>query len=148
MLPANQSEVSQSLGALPRIVIIWSAVANLVLFISEAKIKNILIVTKFITIKINKTLKKQKPLLERSGLWFLQGSNQGHTDFQSVALPTELRNLLLFHHCVKVVQKYALYLYHASFSVIIFKILLKYLIFSAIIFTFLSTARLILLRRA
>ena len=27
-------------------------------------------------------------------LWFLQESNQGHTDFQSVALPTELRN-----HC-------------------------------------------------
>ena len=27
------------------------------------------------------------------GKWFLQESNQGHTDFQSVALPTELRNL-------------------------------------------------------
>ena len=26
-------------------------------------------------------------------MWFLQESNQGHTDFQSVALPTELRNL-------------------------------------------------------
>ena len=25
-------------------------------------------------------------------LWFLQGSNQGHMDFQSIALPTELRN--------------------------------------------------------
>jgi len=24
-------------------------------------------------------------------LWYLQESNQGHTDFQSVALPTELR---------------------------------------------------------
>lgn len=24
-------------------------------------------------------------------LWYLQGSNQGHTDFQSVALPSELR---------------------------------------------------------
>ncbi len=30
--------------------------------------------------------------------WYLQESNQGHTDFQSVALPTELRYLLL---CVK-----------------------------------------------
>jgi type III pantothenate kinase len=29
-------------------------------------------------------------------LWYLQESNQGHTDFQSVALPTELRYLLLF----------------------------------------------------
>ena len=29
-------------------------------------------------------------------LWFLQESNQGHTDFQSVALPTELRNLFIF----------------------------------------------------
>lgn len=26
--------------------------------------------------------------------WYLQGSNQGHTDFQSVALPSELRYLL------------------------------------------------------
>ena len=24
-------------------------------------------------------------------MWYLQESNQGHTDFQSVALPTELR---------------------------------------------------------
>jgi len=28
-------------------------------------------------------------------LWYLQGSNQGHTDFQSVALPSELRYLFL-----------------------------------------------------
>ena len=28
--------------------------------------------------------------------WFLQESNQGHTDFQSVALPTELRNQFSF----------------------------------------------------
>ena len=27
-------------------------------------------------------------------MWYLQESNQGHTDFQSVALPTELRYLL------------------------------------------------------
>ena len=26
-------------------------------------------------------------------LWYLQGSNQGHMDFQSIALPTELRYL-------------------------------------------------------
>ena len=32
-------------------------------------------------------------------LWYLQESNQGHTDFQSVALPTELR-----YHAVKRVQ--------------------------------------------
>ncbi len=29
-------------------------------------------------------------------MWYLQESNQGHTDFQSVALPTELRYLLDF----------------------------------------------------
>ncbi len=31
-------------------------------------------------------------------LWYLQESNQGHTDFQSVALPTELRyqNVIFF----------------------------------------------------
>ena len=38
---------------------------------------------------------KQKTHSLRSGLWrfkwYLQESNQGHTDFQSVALPTELR---------------------------------------------------------
>ena len=27
-------------------------------------------------------------------LWYLQGSNQGHMDFQSIALPSELR-----YHC-------------------------------------------------
>ncbi len=26
-------------------------------------------------------------------LWYLQGSNQGHMDFQSIALPSELRYL-------------------------------------------------------
>ena len=30
---------------------------------------------------------------DRVFLWYLQESNQGHTDFQSVALPTELRYL-------------------------------------------------------
>ncbi len=28
-------------------------------------------------------------------MWYLQESNQGHTDFQSVALPTELRYLAI-----------------------------------------------------
>ena len=36
------------------------------------------------------TINNQKPPL-KGGLWYLQESNQGHTDFQSVALPTELR---------------------------------------------------------
>gem|GEM_PF-1615878 len=29
-------------------------------------------------------------------LWCLQGSNQGHMDFQSIALPSELRHLYNF----------------------------------------------------
>ncbi len=32
-------------------------------------------------------------------LWYLQESNQGHTDFQSVALPTELRYQALLSGC-------------------------------------------------
>ena len=40
-------------------------------------------------------VKNNKPALERVRVvcfkWYLQESNQGHTDFQSVALPTELR---------------------------------------------------------
>ena len=40
------------------------------------------------------TNKITKKALQIGGFsWFLQESNQGHTDFQSVALPTELRNL-------------------------------------------------------
>ena len=45
------------------------------------------------------TLKKSKPasLFQVAGLrWCLQESNQGHKDFQSFALPTELR-----HRCFK-----------------------------------------------
>ena len=42
--------------------------------------------------------RKQKTHSFRSGFWrfkwYLQESNQGHTDFQSVALPTELRYLI------------------------------------------------------
>src|SRR5690606_708543 len=34
---------------------------------------------------------KTRKLCLRVFLWYLQESNQGHTDFQSVALPTELR---------------------------------------------------------
>ena len=33
-------------------------------------------------------------MLLREFLWYLQESNQGHMDFQSIALPTELRYLL------------------------------------------------------
>ena len=29
--------------------------------------------------------------MDEGFVWYLQESNQGHTDFQSVALPTELR---------------------------------------------------------
>ena len=32
-------------------------------------------------------------LLRRFKMWYLQGSNQGHMDFQSIALPSELRYL-------------------------------------------------------
>lgn len=37
---------------------------------------------------------KNKKTSEKSEVfkWFLQESNQGHMDFQSIALPTELRN--------------------------------------------------------
>ncbi len=37
---------------------------------------------------------KNKKTSEKSEAfkWFLQESNQGHMDFQSIALPTELRN--------------------------------------------------------
>lgn len=44
--------------------------------------------------------KKQKnPAILLGFLWYLQESNQGHTDFQSVALPTELR-----YHALKRLQ--------------------------------------------
>ena len=40
---------------------------------------------------------KIKKALENQGLlrWCLQESNQGHMDFQSIALPTELRHQTL-----------------------------------------------------
>ena len=42
---------------------------------------------------LKKYYRKQKTLTLRSGflMWYLQESNQGHKDFQSFALPTELR---------------------------------------------------------
>ena len=39
-------------------------------------------------------LKPYKSLIYRVKKWYLQESNQGHMDFQSIALPTELRYLL------------------------------------------------------
>ena len=36
-------------------------------------------------------INKNSELRTGSGLWYLQESNQGHKDFQSFALPTELR---------------------------------------------------------
>ncbi len=44
--------------------------------------------------KLLKLIKTKNPKqLFRVFMWYLQESNQGHTDFQSVALPTELRYL-------------------------------------------------------
>lgn len=40
-----------------------------------------------------KNTKPYKSMTYRVKKWYLQESNQGHTDFQSVALPTELRYL-------------------------------------------------------
>ena len=40
--------------------------------------------------KNRKGLKTKNPLIEWVS-WYLQGSNQGHMDFQSIALPSELR---------------------------------------------------------
>ena len=41
-------------------------------------------------------VKKQTPKCFRGlFMWYLQESNQGHMDFQSIALPTELRHRLL-----------------------------------------------------
>lgn len=43
--------------------------------------------------KQNQSRLKTKNPLELSGFWWcLQGSNQGHMDFQSIALPSELRH--------------------------------------------------------
>ena len=44
-------------------------------------------------------------------MWYLQESNQGHMDFQSIALPTELRyllkaaNIYLFYLLQNIYQK-------------------------------------------
>ena len=39
---------------------------------------------------------KKAPECIRGFLWYLQESNQGHMDFQSIALPTELRYHYVF----------------------------------------------------
>ena len=39
-------------------------------------------------------IKTKNPNKNIRVLWYLQGSNQGHMDFQSIALPSELRYLL------------------------------------------------------
>lgn len=44
-----------------------------------------------IVIKKTEKYKKQKTHSVEWVLWYLQGSNQGHMDFQSIALPSELR---------------------------------------------------------
>ena len=38
-----------------------------------------------------KFFKTKNPNISIRVLWYLQGSNQGHMDFQSIALPSELR---------------------------------------------------------
>ena len=43
--------------------------------------------------QIFRALKTKNPNIAIRVSWYLQGSNQGHTDFQSVALPSELRYL-------------------------------------------------------
>ena len=46
-------------------------------------------------------------------MWYLQESNQGHKDFQSFALPTELRYL---EALCKRVQMYKFYPYLQNFD--------------------------------
>ena len=43
---------------------------------------------------VHKNIKPYKSVTYRVKMWYLQESNQGHKDFQSFALPTELR-----YHC-------------------------------------------------
>ena len=43
--------------------------------------------------------------MKKPFLWYRPGSNQRHTDFQSVALPTELRYL---NSAAKVIKKFYL----------------------------------------
>ncbi len=56
----------------------------------------------------NLEIQAKKTTLKKVVLWFLQESNQGHMDFQSIALPTELRNQydsFVLLRCLKWVQK-------------------------------------------
>ncbi len=59
-------------------------------------IKNLLLITdfRFDPISFQFKAKKNRNYLKKNVanfLWYLQESNQGHMDFQSIALPTELR---------------------------------------------------------
>ncbi len=51
--------------------------------------------------KKNLFTENKKTVSNKTVLWFLQESNQGHMDFQSIALPTELRNHLIFASFLK-----------------------------------------------
>ena len=62
--------------------------------------------------------KTKNPNISIRILWYLQGSNQGHMDFQSIALPSELRyrafagaNIeLFFVYAKQLLKKIILYL--------------------------------------
>ena len=50
-------------------------------------------------------LETKKPTVESGFLkWCLQESNQGHMDFQSIALPTELRHLLALNAVANIME--------------------------------------------
>ena len=49
-------------------------------------------------------IKNKKPTRLSGFKWYLQGSNQGHMDFQSIALPSELRylaNISLYSYLIR-----------------------------------------------
>lgn len=62
---------------------------------SKIQIENALAVKGMINIRETREFIKTKNPIKKDRvlMWYLQESNQGHTDFQSVALPTELRYL-------------------------------------------------------
>ena len=57
----------------------------------EKRMRNLYYRTIIVQIKIKKFVTLCFSDLLRIYLWYLQESNQGHMDFQSIALPTELR---------------------------------------------------------
>ena len=70
----------------------------------------------FILFKALRTLrlnhKKQKTRILLFGFWwYLQGSNQGHMDFQSIALPSELRYRLVLNAGAKI-ESFSVYPKH------------------------------------